>query len=313
MAQSLSSQVSFLCKTTETFKLSELQYLAASIQAYARSNYELERLLVDQATGSSIFRISIVSNDEDCDDKQTNASNCHIVQSFPSSLQRCDWIAKIIIEDDNLHSLIASLQTLDNANDSNIIEPMWGLDYFTCRSSSTKTRIKIPRKEHTMKSILCAISNAITTVPAVDSKEVNQQLLVVDATTLMKNNHENDYDEFQSKYFLVEKIRQDASTSSVAPARADTSRGQSVLKKWSGRPFQYSSAINVNIADIVISLLDDMVQNDNVKTAKTKRTRIFDPTCGSGTFLAFAIDRGMFVVGQDQNPNCVDGTIRNLQ
>ena len=99
-----------------------------------------------------------------------------------------------------------------------------------------------------------------------------------------------------------------------------------IFQKWPKRPFQYSSAININIADIVITLLDDMVNkkrqvttkmeeddNDDDRTCDVKTRTILDPTCGSGTFLAFAMAYGMCVEGYDYNPQCIDGTIRNLE
>ena len=41
--------------------------------------------------------------------------------------------------------------------------------------------------------------------------------------------------------------------------------------------------------------------------------RLLDPTCGSGTFLAFALNRGMTVEGWDVRQACVDGTRKNLE
>ena len=44
-----------LAKTTETFKLSDLQYLEVRLQC---RDFECERLVLDAATGSSLLRLS---------------------------------------------------------------------------------------------------------------------------------------------------------------------------------------------------------------------------------------------------------------
>jgi len=103
-----------------------------------------------------------------------------------------------------------------------------------------------------------------------------------------------------------------------------------VLNKWSKRPFQYSSAINPAVAMIVIDTIHDLIQEQReqqqhqhqhyyeVKKKKDnqniKLEPIFmmDPTCGSGTFLAFALYKGIHVSGYDINDKCISGVKENL-
>mmetsp|Transcript_8692 Transcript_8692/g.16405 ORF Transcript_8692/g.16405 Transcript_8692/m.16405 type:complete len:560 (+) Transcript_8692:32-1711(+) len=107
----------------------------------------------------------------------------------------------------------------------------------------------------------------------------------------------------------------------------------SFLKRWAGRPFQYSSAVNPMVANILVDLLFDLtVQNHHRSCPRgvadgedadmnaavagdekdRRRIKMLDPTVGSGTFLAFAIKHGMDVMGYDIQPKCVEGTIQNL-
>jgi len=87
----------------------------------------------------------------------------------------------------------------------------------------------------------------------------------------------------------------------------DYEKSEDSLTSWAQRPFQYSSAVNPSVADIVVDILLCMVGKDS-----HSRTKILDPTCGSGTFLAFAVSRGAIVEGWDLNEACVKGCNSNL-
>jgi hypothetical protein len=88
-----------------------------------------------------------------------------------------------------------------------------------------------------------------------------------------------------------------------------------VENKWAKRPFQYSSAISVNVAEIVMDMLLDLVQQQRQQRQDDleKLICLLDPTCGSGTFLAFGLANGMQVEGCDCKPKCTEGTLLNLQ
>jgi hypothetical protein len=83
---------------------------------------------------------------------------------------------------------------------------------------------------------------------------------------------------------------------------------------WAQRPFQYSGAINLDVAITIVDILRDLVRGNN----NPKTLRMLDPTCGSGTFLALAlmmwgVDSNVEVTGIDSNPKCSLGTMHNLQ
>ena len=95
---------------------------------------------------------------------------------------------------------------------------------------------------------------------------------------------------------------------------------------WANRPFQYSGAINIDAAFVIIDILGDVALRRRGKEEDTSGTtvRMLDPTCGSGTFLAMALmawgdesnanaRRNVEVVGIDSNPKCAAGTVRNLR
>jgi tRNA G10 N-methylase Trm11 len=134
-----------------------------------------------------------------------------------------------------------------------------------------------------MKTLLCSIAQTLPAFPALDPMDAQQQLMVIDTGL--------------SGCYLTK----------VLPRTRTVTQQSSILTEWARRPFQYSSAININVAEIVIDLLSDF-------TESTKRkVTMLDPTCGSGTFLAFAMAKGMRVEAFDCNPSCVDGSLRNLE
>ena len=67
--------------------------------------------------------------------------------------------------------------------------------------------------------------------------------------------------------------------------------------------------MNPTAAAIVVDVLLSMCRK--VKGINETPT-LLDPTCGSGTFLAFALAHGAKVIGWDINESCCEGTRRNL-
>eukprot|EP00546_Thalassionema_frauenfeldii_P016229 CAMPEP_0178902206 /NCGR_PEP_ID=MMETSP0786-20121207/4476_1 /TAXON_ID=186022 /ORGANISM="Thalassionema frauenfeldii, Strain CCMP 1798" /LENGTH=189 /DNA_ID=CAMNT_0020573447 /DNA_START=725 /DNA_END=1294 /DNA_ORIENTATION=+ len=64
------------------------------------------------------------------------------------------------------------------------------------------------------------------------------------------------------------------------------------------------------MAEMIMDILHDMAAS---QMEERRTIRLLDPTCGSGTFLALGLSRGMNVQGWDINQACVDGAIRNLE
>jgi hypothetical protein len=120
----------------------------------------------------------------------------------------------------------------------------------------------------------------------------------------------------ETKLFLLQQL----------PVLGESKRPPSLLrlhdKPWSQRPFEYSSAINPGIAELVMDILVALTRrrhghgnrtcHDDNDGGDATPVHLWDPTCGSGTFLAVAMHRGMQVSGWDINPHCIAGTHENL-
>jgi hypothetical protein len=262
----------FLAKTSETFKLSELQYAEARGQA-SMYGYTVTRLLVDRSTGSTILKVKHVSSESFLDP-----------MNIPSSIRRCDWILEVLAQSETPHKLMKDLgsdcdplvQILDG----------WTLDYFRFEDLLAPQQTSAPN--YTMKTLMCSVSQAIPSLPALDPKKSVEKLLLVDATSY------SDHTLFLGKVLDLSRMGGSESFS---------------LKSWSMRPYQYSSAFNQKAAEIVMDWLSSRVQLDSRQIAPL----LLDPTCGSGTFLALAMGHGWRVEGYDVNSYCAEGSLRNLK
>ena len=271
LALSLSPPLSaYLAKTKETFKFAEQQHLEFTLQTESRS-FNSTRLLVDASTGSSLFQI-------DCPNNEVLD-----VDSLPSCLRQCDWIAEILVQGDTAQELLERLRSK-----SLFVSEGWILDYVRMDATGN-----VPIKErfkptYTMKTLTSSIAQAMPSIPALDPLHVTERLLLLDSGDGLS---------------LVRTVfTSDGLTSMVE-------------NKWAKRPFQYSSAISVNVAESVINLLSDLVQQQRQRPQDDleKPIRLLDPTCGSGTFLAFGMANGMQVEGCDCKLKCAEGTLHNLQ
>ena len=259
----------YLCKTKETFKLAELQFLEATLQA-STNNYNVTKLLIDQATGSTLFRL-----DSDCSLEGSK---------LPTSLSlRCDWIAQVLQGGCTAERMIEKLRQESLPS----VHSMWNLEYIRMQQRTSK-KISSPAT-YTKATLLQAVSQALPFPPSINPSESKQQLRIVDTV---------------DGCFLTNVLF--GHSTNTKSMKMDT---------WTKRPFQYSSAINRNVAEIIMDILlsDLPMEIDNNNNHATKELTMLDPTMGSGTFLALAIDRGMRVEGYDCNPHCVDGSLRNLE
>lgn len=272
-----SSRLKLLAKTTETFKLADLQYLQADLEAGQRKNfYQLNRLCVDRSTGSSLFQLELY--DELVFDDETN---------IPSSLRRCDWIAQVLAQGATVHELIENVRSLNHFRDE-----AWAkesarcmMDYIRMDDVSKQTS-KVQSPTYTSKMLLCRLAQEVCIPAALHPTEATDRLLVVETG--------------ESHGILL--VRQ------VPLPKLDDAR----VKKWAQRPYLYSSAMNAQAADILVDIMLDLLKQMRNLSVTNSTIRLLDPTCGSGTFLAFARDRGVQVEGWDIRQSCVEGTKRNL-
>ena len=240
-----------LVKTSETFKLAELQYLEARLQA---RHYSCERLVLDVATGCSLLRI----------DGFDGLSQ----RKWPSSLRRADWVGEILAQSDDPHSLLMTIGGVHS------IQPGWTLDYLRLHQTEADAT---KMTGYTSRSLMVCVAQAISSPAHLIPQQALENLMLVDTVDC---------------FYLVRMLQRPTQESHNAIA-------------WNQRPFQYSSSINPNIAEIIVDYLLDAVDGMN-------QPKILDPTCGSGTFLAYALARGMVAEGWDVQQACVDGTKRNL-
>mmetsp|Transcript_4330 Transcript_4330/g.9349 ORF Transcript_4330/g.9349 Transcript_4330/m.9349 type:complete len:504 (+) Transcript_4330:111-1622(+) len=313
---------SLLFKSKETFKLAEIQNLEASLQTkrseYCQDDlqdddlvlrYNLIRLLVDRATGSSLFRLDLQSKGGK-DKAFSNVKSDNNTRTWPfsesenslrsellslSCVQRCDWIGQVLEEGDDPTELVKNLQSKNCSTKSiskelNIDE--WNLDYIKLMGE-VASRTK---PTYTMKSLLCAIAHEIPSRPSLNPSLVKNRLLIVDTASKGSN----------STCFLVRCMENLPNIEDKSPQQL----------KWAQRPFQYSSAINYEVAEMAVEILITLCDN-NIKrigkSSKDERRILLDPTCGSGTFLALAMAKGFHVEGYDINPSVAEGAVCNLE
>lgn len=270
--------LTFLCKTKETFKLAELQSLEVKLQAETTAEvYKVSKLLVDQATGSTLFRLDLAHHSSFWDAFPTQ-------EAMPSSLHRCDWIVQVLERETSAEALVRKLQE----NPPQKVFDQWSIGYIRLEESEIYAKRRKP--SYTKNTLLQCISQASPILPALNPNDAKQQLLVVDMAKK---------DELSC--YLTVVVAQGARKSSV----------KSMLANWSKRPFQYSSAINPQVAEMVMDILIGLANEKNHDNGVQGLT-VLDPTCGSGTFLALALERGMGVEGYDCNHQCVQGTRQNL-
>ncbi len=278
------SLASFLAKTSETFKLADLQYAEARLQA-ASHNFSVSRLLIDRSTGSMLLELDHISTDLA---DQTACNTMNDGNRLPSSLSRCDWILEILNSADTGEGLVNSLRKVDKEKWK--IKEGWVLDYLRFEDAQAQApHVTTTDQGYTMRSLLCSVAQALPTIPALDPKYRSSTLLLVDTRSAAGDRI------FLGRLCRSRTFDQPSSTSILA-------------SRWSQRPFQYSSAINKKAAEIIMDWLCDAV----AATGCAGRPLLLDPTCGSGTFLALGVQRGLQVEGCDINPSCVEGSRCNL-
>jgi tRNA G10 N-methylase Trm11 len=115
--------------------------------------------------------------------------------------------------------------------------------------------------------------------------------------------------ETSSQIYLTETLERDQNDQYLH--QTDTQQFRDV---WTKRPFQYSGAINLDLAITITDVLGPFLFKYDTMP---KTIRLLDPTCGSGTFLALAVSTwgelaNLELVGVDSNPKCAAGTVSNL-
>jgi Putative RNA methylase family UPF0020 len=268
----------FLAKTKETFKFADLQFLEARLECqsdvWKNSGIALtcERLLLDAATGSTLFGIySNVSLD-----KFTTEN-----ENIPSSWRRCEWMVQVLAHSESASDLVQSLREQGGIFFQDCTG--WTLDYIRM-SSVQRQKVPSPNRNYNQRSLLCAVAQCLQAPAALDPIQASHHLILVETTR-----------DIYLGRFLWQGPRP----------------SWNPLPSWSQRPFQYSAAIHPTVAEILVDMILNLIRTFDC----TEPTHLWDPTCGSGTFLAYALatNRNVLVEGWDVNPQCVEGTSQNLR
>lgn len=222
--------------------------------------------------------------------------------TLPSSLRRCDWILEIIHKADTAEELVQQLREREQGDVK--IEDGWTLDYVRFEGAAlnddSKGSSRRYDQNYSMKTLVASVAQALPTAPALNPEQSTGSFMIVDAKS------ENRHGVFLGRLCF--------SSGLGAKSSSSASTAYVHLSRWAGRPFQYSSAINRKAAEIIMEWLREanLSCNNISPTTNSRHPLLLDPTCGSGTFLALAMEQGFRVEGYDVNPNCAEGSWRNL-
>jgi hypothetical protein len=296
-----------IAKSAESFKLSDLYMMEANLESHARAWNQSKSLLMDQNTGSCLFTLDqrFLSNTHDHDNNHEKSNNCH--NNIPSIIHRCDWICEKLAFGHNvidfLHDIEYQLESNWYRSNNNINLHNYSLDYI-CMGNRRKNKNNdvndgptgdYQDNDYTSKSLTYRVVQLLSPAKcALNPQMASVELLIIDTPIGI---------------FLG--LKQEFKSNQKA-------NNDTLLKKWSSRPFQYSSAINPMIALITVDLIKDLVLQEKKRLrigmeGDNERTSMIDVTCGSGTFLAISLDRDMNVFGFDVNDKCVSGSNKNLE
>lgn len=157
------------------------------------------------------------------------------------------------------------------------------------RLNSGETTSNTATRAFSKTTLVCSVAHAIGLQPALNPAHAKDKLIWLDA---------------EKRMYLLKYLKLFQST-------VKTMSSASFRSTWSSRPFQYSSATNTAVADVVVDLLESIIRSHRGDHEVSSKI-LLDPTCGSGTFLSLAMDRAFEVIGWDRNPSCIDPSEKNL-
>jgi hypothetical protein len=148
-------------------------------------------------------------------------------------------------------------------------------------SATTSSKLPVDRKSFSSKTLFCAISQCIQGPPALDPREALAYYFLLETK------------EGFHLGFCTEPLNPTvAKQSNCIDLPISRHAPLNIKELWAGRPFIFSAALNIEIAEAVMNILhaklkakkdvsEDMVKDDTVFT-------VLDPCCGSGTTLFVA-------------------------
>ena len=307
-------------RTRESFRLSEVLLLEARLQL----GPYMQTMAVDPQGSCLISFPEITSLDYSA--KGTTRSD------LPSSLARCDWVAEEIATAPSPETFLYA------AGQSALASPgsqeAWSLEY-TCFAPVANSGLDMDSgssdsasalKGFNSRGLSLRLAQLLSAPAALHPSEAHCKLVLLEtatALTLLRvlfpaPSGAATSNALQEARFEAGGIHKSNAGADV-PSRGDAN--PSWWKAWAARPFQYSSACNPALADILMDLVASLEEQNyggtfgltarassNNSTSKS----LLDLTCGSGTLLACATRRGFVARGLDVNPRCVDGANENL-
>ena len=310
-------------RTRESFRLPEVLLLEARMQL----GPSMQTIAVDPQ-GSCLISFPEVTPLHDL--KGVTRFN------LPSSLLRCEWVGEEIASAPNPKSFLDAISHSVLASPAS--DDVWSLEY-TCFAPLVVNELG------TAPSSVAADDNFVTTstdapagpAAAAAEKGFNSRGLSLRVAQLFSTPAALQPAEATCRLVLLET----ASALTLlrvlfpAPSGATPSEpaGKAALSSdnddsfwwqtWAARPFQYSSACNPALADVLIDLVASLVEQGCRETSTPSVTSgssssnssslsLLDLTCGSGTLLACAARRGFVARGLDVNLRCVEGANANL-
>ena len=151
-----------LAKTTESFKLADLQTMEGRIQAHQDGRYTCERILLDQRTGSSILSLQLPI------DMGIDA----FIESAPTSLQRCEWIGLVQVHESNVEDYLKEIESVGGS----LVASPWSLDYLKLQAQKPTGPTT-----YTSRSLLCCVAQRIPSPSAaLNPQDAREKLLILD-------------------------------------------------------------------------------------------------------------------------------------
>lgn len=272
---------SLIAKSNESFKLSELLLLEVNLQVKARRWKSTKVLNFDPSTGSSMLAI----------DPRFLHRKMWDQNLMPSCLKRFDWIASNMAHGSSAKDLVEVITTVNM--DDMIISSERTSTFEACFTLDYCVFGRLEERKYNSKTLISRVAQCISFPAALDPTQASVKFILMETT---------------EGIYLLKQF------SELSQAAMERCTSDDLISKWSGRPYQYSSAINPIVASVVIDILHDLTTLSQFKNSTTDNRciELLDPTCGSGTFLSMAISKGMKVTGYDINEKCVEGTLKNL-
>ena len=284
----------YIGKTVESFKLADLHWIESCVMAYCKQKNDshstmqsidlVDRLAFHRPTASYLLGYK---------DDGMNAER----RSLPFRPGRFQYVARVIAIGQTPQELLNNVE----ASTFKDITKRWVFDYDTFEPLRNEMH---PKKSCSSTMLMCAVSRILPGEPSLNLGDDDVSTYTIVETA--------------SQLYLAEKISLDANgVYAFSESQPQSTHGiaKQFRNSWSRRPFQYSGAINLDVALTVIDILRDLLRSNEDNNASEEVVRIFDPTCGSGTFLALALMawRGSVeAVGIDSNLKCAYGTLQNL-